>query len=41
MINQEGIHQFQVMSLSSMIELRPWAGQLNERRKECLKSFID
>ena len=41
MINQKGIHQLRVMSLSSMIELRPWSGQLNERRKKFLKSFID
>ena len=39
MINQEGIHQLFVISLSSMNKIISWPEKLDERRNEFLKSL--
>ena len=39
MINQEGIHQLLVMSLSSMNKIISWPEKLNERRNEFLSRY--
>jgi len=39
MINQKGIHQLLVMSLSSMNKIISWSGKLNERRNEFLSHY--